>query len=346
MRRIYFTIDTEYEAGFARCQGLDRREENFDRAVRGRTSDGDVGIFYQMDVFERFGHRGVFFVDPMPALHWGTAAIADIVEPILKRGHDVQLHLHTEWLGIGDSNPITGTRKGNNLSDFSFEDQCALIDWARNELMKAGAPCPVAFRAGNYAANNDTLRALAQLGFGYDSSHTPGFADSLCRIELDQRHQQPTRILGVTEVPVGCIGDALAELRHAQLTALSLRELVAATKHAVAADLDSFTIVSHSFELLCRNRERINTLVKRRFDRYCEILANMRDASTATYAENPPQVAVRTSVPSALPASYLRTGERMLEQAVGNMVYGRNWKRNTSLTALAIACLAFEAQAA
>lgn len=120
-----------------------------------RTADGDAGVFDQLDTFDPHGLKAVFFVDPMPALLWGTGAIADVVEPILERGHDVQLRLHTEWLALaGSANPL-GSRTGQNLKDFPFEDQCALIDWARDALMDVGAPPPVVFRAGNFGANDD-----------------------------------------------------------------------------------------------------------------------------------------------------------------------------------------------
>ncbi len=193
--------------------------------------------------------------------------------------------------------------------------------------MDAGAPKPTAFRAGNYAANADTLRALAELGFTHDSSHTPGFPDSPCELELDESHKQPLELRGITEVPIGCVGDPLQQLRHAQLTALSLRELVAATRHAVRADVESFTIVSHSFELLCRDREKINKVVKRRFDRFCEKLAGMRDARTGTFRKHPPQAQKNGAAMAVLPPSYLRTGERMVEQALANALYGRGWTR-------------------
>jgi peptidoglycan/xylan/chitin deacetylase (PgdA/CDA1 family) len=95
---VYITIDTEYSAGIYAREGFACRQSNFDRSIAGITSDGSAGISYQMDVFDRYGLKAVFFVDPMPALIWGVDSIADIVGPITERGHDVQLHLHTEWL--------------------------------------------------------------------------------------------------------------------------------------------------------------------------------------------------------------------------------------------------------
>jgi hypothetical protein len=178
MTKVYFTIDTEYEFGFAARHGLAARAENFARSIRGATPAAEAGIFHQMDVFERHGLKAVFFVDPMPALVWGAGAIAEVVEPILERGHDVQLHIHTEWLALaGEASPLPG-RTGRNIKDFDLGEQVRLIGWASDALVAAGAPRPVAFRAGNYGANDDTLRALAQLGIACDSSHPPGIADS------------------------------------------------------------------------------------------------------------------------------------------------------------------------
>jgi hypothetical protein len=322
MTLLYFTIDTEYEPGFTARHGRDSRRANFERSILGLTADGDAGINYQMNMFDEHGLKAVFFVDPMPALLWGTGAIADIVEPILERGHDVQLHLHTEWLALaGAANPL-GRRCGANLKDFTFEEQCRLIDWARTALMDAGAPPPVAFRAGNFGANDDTLRALAALGLSHDSSHSPGFAASPCEIGLGPGHRRPVRRLGVIEVPVGCIEDVAEGLRHTQLTALSLRELLGAVRHARDHDINDLTLVSHSFELLCRDRVRINRIVKRRFDRLCEALGAMRGVGTTTYALHRPTARQHPYPRPALPKSSVRTGIRLVEQAVVNAIYG------------------------
>ena len=321
MTQLYFTIDTEYESAFTAANGPDSRRENFERSILGRTANGDVGVIYQLDTFDRHGLKAVFFVDPMPALLWGVEAIADVVGPIVSRGHDVQLHLHTEWLALaGPANPL-GSRTGQHLKDFTFEEQCQLIDRARDILVAAGAPRPVAFRAGNYGANDDTLRALAELGFTHESSHCPGIADSACAISLGPDDRRPMPHCGVIEVPIGCVEDISTELRHAQLTALSLAELTAALEHARDHDIDDFTLVSHSFELLCRGRTRINRIVRRRFDLLCEAVAAMEGVATATYSDAPPVPRRRPYPRPALPKNPVRAGARMVEQAVANTLY-------------------------
>ena len=320
MTALYITIDTEYSFGMARRMGGGGRAENFASAIIGATPSGPRGIHYQLDRFDAHGIKAVFFVDPMPALIWGTEAIADVVGPIAARGHDVQLHLHTEWLELaGSANPL-GTQTGGNLRDFGFEQQCTLIGYARRVLIAAGAPAPVAFRAGNYGANDDTLRALAELGIAFDTSHCPGIALSDCHISLGADDRQVQRHCGTIEVPIGCIAAPGGALRHFQLTALTDAELLAALRHAVRERQQQMTLVSHSFELLSRDRQRANRIVERRFERLCAGLAHVAGLTSATYAQRPPQIEL--TAPAPLPHSPLRTLRRMAEQALGNALYG------------------------
>lgn len=322
MTRVYFTIDTEYSSGLAARVGLGESAANFARSISGETGDGAVGIGYQMDVFDRHGLKAVFFVDPMPALVWGVAAVEDVVGGIVARGYDVQLHLHTEWLALaGQANPL-GKRTGINIKDFAFEDQCRLIDLAKSLLVSAGAPAPVAFRAGNYGANDDTLRALAQCGLRFDTSHCPGIADSLCSISLGSQHRRPVEHCGVIEVPIACIAAPRGGLRHAQVTALSAGEVLAGVRHAQRVGDDGFTLVSHSFELLSRDRRQVNQIVKRRFEQLCAGLAKLEGVRTATYAGDPPTVGSASVTSRALPHNPLRTGRRLAEQALANVLYG------------------------
>lgn len=320
MTAVYITIDTEYSAGLALSLGTHAREEIFDRSIICRTGDGEVGIVHQMEVMDAHGIKGVFFVDPMPALVWGIEAIAAVVEPILARGHEVQLHLHPEWLEIaGDANPLAG-RTGTNLHDFSEDEQVQLIELARDMLMAAGATSPTAFRAGNYGADDATLRALQRIGIRYDSSHVPGIANSDCRISLTQEDQAVIRHEGAIEVPVGSIPSVRGQ-RHAQITALSHWELAAALKHCVSENVASFNIVSHSFELMSRDRTRNNRIVDHRFAGFCRTLAETPGADSATFTSRPPRIGEVTSA-ADMPRSPLRSAARMAEQIVANGLYG------------------------
>jgi hypothetical protein len=211
-----------------------------------------------------------------------------------------------------------------------------LIDTARSMLIAAGTPPPVAFRAGNYGANDDTLRALAEFGITHDTSFCPGFENSACDVSLGPTDLAPTLHCGVVEVPVGCIADLSQHTRHAQLTALSKQELLAAIRHTRDHGEGGFTIVSHSFELLSPDRIRINRIVKRRFDSFCAALGRLRGVRTATYSDSPPSVANGNAASEMLPRSILRTSARVAEQTVANLLYDEN-KSGTAAAAFVAA---------
>ncbi len=326
---VFVTIDTEYSVGLHQQHaGADGAQaDNFSRSIAGAMADGTAGVGYQLDVLDAHGLKAVFFVDPLPALVWGRDAIAAIIAPIVARGHDVQLHAHTEWLAhvCAADSPVAG-RQGRNIKDFTLADQVALLRWSRDMLIAAGAPSPVAFRAGNYGANDDTLRALAEIGIAYDSSHCPalvGDSDGDCAIALGRGVHHPLRHCGVVEVPVGSIDIGGGVLRHAQITALSAAEMLAAIAHARDAGAPSFTMVSHSFELVNRARTRVNRLLMRRFEALCAGIAAMPEVVTATYADAPPRVvpANDSANYAPLPHRRLRSWARMAEQVAANMLY-------------------------
>ncbi|MEL6237809.1 MAG: hypothetical protein AAFQ90_04355 [Pseudomonadota bacterium] len=323
MTRVYITIDTECCSGFAGDLSEEARADVFVRSFSGGSGKESAGVPYQLRRLRETEQNAVFFVDPMPALIWGTAAIEDMVGPILEAGQDVQLHLHTEWLALaGDRNPLPSKRTGVNLFEFTLDDQRTLLAYAREQLMAAGAPAPVAFRAGNYGANDDTLRALGELSIAYDTSHCPALPGA-ARISLGPEHREPLAHCGLIEVPVGSIATHSHNgQRHGQITALSLAEMRAAIRHARDTGRETLTLVSHSFELFNRTTLGVNRIVRRRFDGLCAFLRDEAGVATATYRDDPPQISAAPRAPALLPTSLWRTGARYAEQALSNTLYG------------------------
>jgi hypothetical protein len=278
-----------------------------------------VGIGYQLDVLARHGLKACFFIDPMPALVFGLDPVARMIETVLAAGQEVQLHLHPNW---SNARRDDGGRAHARfaLADYGLDEQHALIVGATALLTAAGAPAPVAFRAGSYAANDDTLAALHDLGFAYDSSHN-GAARRVSAIGLPDRQIAPAR-RGLVEVPVTVIEDAPGSLRPFQICALSAGETYDALEHAATAHHAAVTIVSHSFELANRAGTRANAVHVRRFDQLCETLAEMRAVlPTVHFADRPPLRLGQDDVPLA--PDPLRTRWRQAEQLWSNLVEER-----------------------
>lgn len=318
MLRVYITIDTEYSAGRYKSGSHRELASNYACSIAGETASGAFGIEYQMDVFDRNGLKCVFFVDPMPALVWGIDSVKRVIEPIIRRGHDVQLHIHTEWLEFANANPVGKT--GHNIKDFTLDEQTELISIGCDLLERAGATKPVAFRAGNFGANDDTLRALAANRLRYESSFGGSVPHSLCDIELPSGQLTPVERCGVIEVPVSGISDKGGHRRHTQITAISATEMLNAIRHARDIGQTSFMIVSHSFEMLSRDRTKVNRVVKRRFEDICAGIAAMDGVASGTFADSPPAVETfGATLPEFRIGHY---AQRISEQMVSNALYG------------------------
>ncbi len=314
MTQVFITIDTELSAALFQA-GADA-ETNFACSI----SCSGYGVEWQMGRLDAHGMTGVFFIDPMPALVYGPDVIARVVQPIIARGHEVQLHLHPEWLAWAKDQPV-GDRRGRSIGDFGFDDQVTLITLARQLLINAGAPPPVAFRAGNYGANDDTLRALATLGIKWDSSFNPTYIGDPCHIGLGVDQIDPVDRLGITEVSVSAIYDRPGHLRHAQICALSSTEMTAALNHAAATQRPAFTIVTHSFEMMSRDRKRPNRSVMARFENLCHTVSEHPDLSSSGFKSL--KLSPATTVPGRAPPSYRRTARRIAEQAFATLTYER-----------------------
>ncbi len=319
MTAVIISVDTELSA--SRQQAGQSARANFESSILGRCRAGDFGIGWQMDRLDAAGLIGTYFVDPLPALVLGEGVVADIVGPIVARGHDVQLHAHTEWLAWAADSPADG-RTGRNIGDFSEDDQVAILGYGADVLTRAGAPRPIAFRAGNFGANDATLRALARLGLSYDSSVNPGYLAGECRISAAAGVNMPYRAGGIIELPVSGLTDRPGGFRHAQICAASSAELATVLDHARAQAAPVAMLLTHSFEMLSRDRQRPNTLVMRRFERLIERIGRDSRLTTPGIAGLDADALI---VPeqSRAPANWSRTLARHAAQAYSTLVHER-----------------------
>jgi hypothetical protein len=324
MLNVFLTVDTEVwpllpdwrEAGLS---------ADINRDVYGVTSAGEYGISYQMAVLSRYGLKGVFFVEPLFAEVAGPGPLRAIVAEIRDKGHEVQCHLHPEWLGWMEQ-PLLPGRPAGYLKDFSDEDQALLIAKGLANLRAAGTDGVRAFRAGDYAANLGTLRALAKSGIDYDTSHNTCYLGSRCGLETPKPILQPQRLEGVYEFPIAFFRDWPGHYRHAQLAACSWGELQAVLLQAWRRGWHSFVLVSHSFELLKPRRRTPqrplpDKTVIRRFEHLCRFLGENNDKfRTSGFADLAPDSIPATSPPEVLSSAMHVTVHRWAEQILRRVV--------------------------
>ncbi|TQR28851.1 hypothetical protein DMB92_08930 [Campylobacter sp. MIT 99-7217] len=145
--KYYITIDVEQHL------------KNIPFAITGEGLNPQCGVYLIMDILEKYSLKGVFFINIYEHKNFN-----DVIEKIIKdiddRGHEVALHHH--------SNP--SSKWTNNIIDYDLKEQIASLRYGKEFIEHiTKKPC-VSFRGGAYLINADTLKALQELGFKYESS--------------------------------------------------------------------------------------------------------------------------------------------------------------------------------
>ncbi len=318
MLEVLITVDTE-----AWPTGPDLSWPSFLEDVRqdiyGVTPQGEFGIRFQIDLLNGYGLKASFLVESLFAEVIGQGPLREVVEVIQEGGHEVQLHLHTEWLEKMTNSILPG-RTGKNMRDFTEDEQTILIARGLENLRGSGARNVCAFRAGNFGANWDTLRALARNGLLYDTSHNTCYLNSACDMPTKEPFLQPKEIDGIYEFPVSFFQDVWRHYRPAHITACSSSEMEYALLEAWKRGWRSFVIVSHSFELIHRLRKESKRVVPdriavKRFERLCWFLARNKDKFCTTMFSKLVFNDIHTCRPTRpIRSNLFRTGRRYSEQ--------------------------------
>jgi hypothetical protein len=309
---VFFTIDVEiWCGGWARLDA--EFPSAFDRYVYGPGHQG--GLPTQLLVLNDHGLKSVCFVEPLFAGRFGLAPLAEIVGIVQQAGHEVQLHLHTEWVDEAKHTLLPGTPTGKrqHLRQFTQDEQTQLIGLGATWLQQAGAPGPNAFRAGSFGFNAQTLPALAANGIAIDSSYNASMLGPSSGVAEGELLMQARHFGPVLELPMTVYADGRG-LRHAQLTACSWGELEGLLWQALEAGHGQFVLLSHNFELLTPGMGKVDRVVMRRLQRLCAFLDRHRDTFCVRGLRGH-EPATTSNAQTPLRSPLWRTGLRMAEQA-------------------------------
>lgn len=180
--KMIMTIDVEGHVG----------KDPIGRLIYGRCADGkNHGIDEEMDILDKYGIRGIFFVDIAEAwTAWGKQ-IRDVMVHIDQRGHDVGVHIHPDHMA---------DEKRKFLHEYSHEEQYKMIKQCTEFYEEVLHKKPKAFRAGKYSADYRTLDILAQLKYEYDFSNFYG--QKWCGINPPLTRQKICFYKTLMEIPV------------------------------------------------------------------------------------------------------------------------------------------------
>ena len=153
MKYILITCDTEIGELTANLSP----EAAFDIFVLGKLNNEVVGVKYINKLANEFDLIVNHFVDIYPP-HLQTQ-IADLCYDIMADGHYVGLHTHP------------GSRYGRRfINEYNLNEQKEILSFGKDFFWKNYHLCQVTHRAGGYGADDNTIRALSELEFIYDSS--------------------------------------------------------------------------------------------------------------------------------------------------------------------------------
>ena len=232
-------------------RGKIRPPMGYDLMMWGRFGNQSrpLGIELLLNELRAHDFAATFFVEALCAEVFGSSGLADVCSTLLSEGQDVQLHLHPnmrlpEWRATGGS-PLP-----DNIGEYDLEAQVELLEAGLRLLTSAGVPLGnlVAFRAGNYGADNCTWEALHRVGLVVDSSLNLSYLDGDCMIRWDTPEIDLfAAVPGVWELPVTNFSDG-GGYRHLEITAISFAEMVAALRAARSGRVEHVTIVAHPAE--------------------------------------------------------------------------------------------------
>jgi peptidoglycan/xylan/chitin deacetylase (PgdA/CDA1 family) len=204
--QVFLTIDTECSMGGAwedpRLSPVDP-----ERAVLGKIGSDYYGIPRIMDILEEYGLRGVFFIEVFAGLNGFQPALTEAYSQIVKRGHEVQLHLHPihyyyRLRNDGHLEPEKMPLDKDMIGAHTLEKQVEMLEMGASLFQEMTGRAPTTFRAGNFGASQSTLEALDKVGICIDSSFNAAYLNSGCMLDSHGAVNRPWRHGHIWEIPV------------------------------------------------------------------------------------------------------------------------------------------------
>lgn len=279
-----------------------------DKQIWGRQADGEHGIRRIMDLLDKHGLKGTFYLNVYEAAKHGEPTIAEVARVIHQRGHDLQLHTHP--------GPMFGFK---NMQHANYAHQLEALVRGKALIQEWTGKKVIAHRAGAFAANLDTLRAAQTIGLVLDSSLSPTSQNTQLSRQLPPSNL-PQRVEGVVELPISYYSQFRFGNWHSfrilDVEASSLDEFKSVVRQFRDANAPVVNILMHSFSFV--RFGKANPALEQRFEQLLMFLANEPGVEVVTVSELHPDWAsqVTTLTQSAGPVpntglwlTYLRAVE-------------------------------------
>jgi hypothetical protein len=280
---VFITIDTEHSIGGA-FKDRNLKPVGNEKRIWGKIGDKSFGIPLMMDIAETYNIRLIFFVEVLNKYYFGEEETKNVCEYILNRGHDVQLHLHPNYLSFKLNNPLQKIYS-DFIGTYPSEKQIELIKEGIEILIRNRIPKPVAFRAGCFGANEETLQALKAVGLLIDSSYNKAYVGDTCLLDSRQINDL-TYLNEIWEFPITNFVESTKlrpkRFKPLDINGVSFEEMKFFLNQAKERGPWNVTIILHSFSFLkpydvqySKVRPRWNVI--RRFRNLCQYISENSD---------------------------------------------------------------------
>lgn len=137
-----------------------------DRLIWGKVGDKQYGISKLCNILGQYNVKANFLIDLSACILYGDQPIREIGEYILSQGHELHVHLHSEWLvrpwglrGEFDGPP------GMNQLDQEINNHFS--KWSFFKFRQLFNRDPVLLRCGGFHFNEHTVSAAKEAGYKY-----------------------------------------------------------------------------------------------------------------------------------------------------------------------------------
>ena len=156
--------------------------------MMGEYGDQHLGVPLICDILARHDLKATFFLEPFNEELGYPGETEPVARYLVERGQDVQLHIHPNHVSYGLHKAGKPHQRTDQMADLDRERQKELIIRGADLLEKWTGTRPIAFRAGNMGASEETLLALLDAGLWIDSSYTFPYVGGQCRFAETERY--------------------------------------------------------------------------------------------------------------------------------------------------------------
>jgi len=235
---VTITVDTEFST------------HKEDMGIFGRIGNQEYGVPKLLELLDGHGFKATFFLDVYTNKKGYLDSFKEICRELKHKGHDLQLHTHPDGM-------FDGTRCG--MKEYSLEEQIKIIKRGKELFREWFEQEPMAHRAGDWAANYDTLKALIANGIKVDSSMFYGWDNC----HLNQSPLTKNSIVeyqNIVEIPASVfISDSLGVFSPYRLLSTdgnTFNEVRTLLNKLQEKAVPVVNLVYHSFSFLKWNKDR------------------------------------------------------------------------------------------